>query len=137
MSVREISKITGADVKSWTEPGAPGCAARSTRTFNIEVRLILCQVRLTDLKIPSGWTPFAQSINEQLAACHMRQAMQSCKQCQAMMLGSRRDAHGCCFSPQGTQAEISHALFVFSEAVDRYKALCEGTYCGEFSASSN
>lgn len=37
MSVREISKLTGADIKSWTEPGAPGTPARSTRTFNIEV----------------------------------------------------------------------------------------------------
>ena len=31
---------------------------------------------------------------------------------------------------QGTESEIAHALFIVSEAVDRYKALCEGAYAG-------
>ena len=31
---------------------------------------------------------------------------------------------------QGTESEIAHALFTVSEAVDRYKALCEGAYAG-------
>lgn len=31
---------------------------------------------------------------------------------------------------QGTESEIAHALFIISEAVDRYKALCEGAYAG-------
>lgn len=34
------------------------------------------------------------------------------------------------FLLQGTAREIAHALFVISEAIDRYKALCEGDYCG-------
>lgn len=36
VSVREICKLTGADLKSWTEPAAHP-ASRPTRTFNIEV----------------------------------------------------------------------------------------------------
>jgi hypothetical protein len=35
--VRDISFVTGADIKSWTEPGSPNSPSRSARTFNIEV----------------------------------------------------------------------------------------------------
>lgn len=39
-SVRDISFVTGAEIKSWTEPGSPNSPSRSARTFNIEVGVL-------------------------------------------------------------------------------------------------
>ena len=47
-SVREISRCTGADVKSWTSPKdrtGPGQTPRDTRVFVIEVRCVIHRIR--------------------------------------------------------------------------------------------
>ena len=37
VSVREISKLTGADIKSWTNPAGGSVSGRPARAFNVEV----------------------------------------------------------------------------------------------------
>ncbi|KAL3154371.1 hypothetical protein ABBQ32_013848 [Trebouxia sp. C0010 RCD-2024] len=70
-SVREISKQTGADIKSWTEkPDHKSLSSRPTRSFVIE----------------------------------------------------------------GKKRAVVLALDIVCDAVDRYKELCEGRYCGQFVA---
>lgn len=46
MSVREVMKLTGAEVKSWTEPARGASAGRPTRTFNIEVTHLPVSIRI-------------------------------------------------------------------------------------------
>ncbi len=115
-SIREISRCTGADVKSWTSAkdcSAPGQIPRDTRVFVIEVRW-----HHRHRSRPS-WFVTLRRLTRLSCACSQS----------SHNIYMTSDAPIAC--RQGDREAVVAALDIIVAAVERYKNLCEGAYCGE------
>ena len=132
--VREGSRQSGADIKSWTDKHKASLdnKHRPCRNFLVQVKTNLLQQSSRHLLTPQLLLPpFCPDHDHWCAAC------------KAGIETSIIEYHSlklcCCMGNvpidsivqlQGSQQEVVLALDILCDAVERYKALCEGRYSG-------
>ncbi len=115
-SIREISRCTGADVKSWTSAkdcSGPGQIPRDTRVFVIEVR---CH---HGRRSRPSWFVMLRGLMR--LSCAWSQSSHNIYMPPDVSIACR----------QGDREAVVAALDIIVAAVERYKNLCEGAYCGK------